>query len=168
MRSALCSWLSTSETTPFGLYPPFSCKAYPGTRTYHERVGSERPAERPGEVGQDWVPTELFAQKTKVYRSLQGIEETTLLRFPEARTSEILCKPTEERNHRLTRGLSPVDPRFISEVRSALCSWLPTSGTTPFFVGNPFHARHIRENFCSQRDLRDAILLSRLRVSLAK
>ena len=51
------------------------------TRTYHGRVGSERPAERPGGVGQDWVPTELFAQETKVHRSLQGIEETSLQRL---------------------------------------------------------------------------------------
>ena len=27
---------------------------------------------------------------------------------PEAQTSEILCKPTKEQNHRLTGGLSPV------------------------------------------------------------
>ena len=45
------------------------------TRTYHGRVASERPAERPGGVGQDWVPTESFAQETKVHRSLQGTEE---------------------------------------------------------------------------------------------
>ena len=51
------------------------------TRTYHGRVGSERPAERPGEVGQDWVPTELIAQETKVYHSLQGIEKTSLQRL---------------------------------------------------------------------------------------
>ena len=53
----------------------------PGQRTYHGRVRSERPAERPGGVGQDWVPTELFAQETKVPCTLQGIEETSLQRF---------------------------------------------------------------------------------------
>ena len=53
----------------------------PKTRTYHGRVGSERPTERPGGVGQDWVPTKLFAQETKVHRSLQGIEETSLQRL---------------------------------------------------------------------------------------
>ena len=51
------------------------------TRTYHRRVGTERLAERPGEVGQDWVPTELFTQEEKVHRTLQGIEETSLQRF---------------------------------------------------------------------------------------
>ena len=40
---------------------------------------------------------------------------------PEARTSEILCKPTEEQNQRLTLGFSPVYHRFISGTRSALC-----------------------------------------------
>ena len=52
--------------------------------------------------------------------------------FPEARTSEFSCKPTEEQNQWLTRGLSPVYQRFINRTRSALWSWLPTSGTTPF------------------------------------
>ena len=51
------------------------------TRTYHGRVGSGRPAERPGGVGQDRVPTELFAQKTKVYRTLQQIVEMSLQRL---------------------------------------------------------------------------------------
>ena len=41
------------------------------TRTYHGQVGSGRPAERPGGVGQDGVPTELFAQETKVHRTFQ-------------------------------------------------------------------------------------------------
>ena len=51
------------------------------TRTYHGRVGSGRPAERPGGVGQDWVPTELFAKETKVQRTFQRIEDTTLQRL---------------------------------------------------------------------------------------
>ena len=52
---------------------------------------------------------------------------------PEARTSEILCKPMEEQNQRLTRGLSPVYHGFISGTRSALCSWLPTIRQTVYF-----------------------------------
>ena len=109
------------------------------TRTYHGRVGSERPAERPGGVGQDWVPTKLFAQETKVHNVPSKASQKRRLNVsPEARTSEILCKPTEEQNLRLTRGLSPVYHRFISGTRSALCSWLPTSGTTPFCLCKPF------------------------------
>ena len=53
----------------------------PKTRTYHGLVRFARPAERPGEVGQDGVPTKLFAQETKVQRTLQGIEETSLQRL---------------------------------------------------------------------------------------
>ena len=52
------------------------------TRTYHRRVGSGRLAVRPGWVGQDWVPTELFAQDTRVPRTLQGIEETSAEHLP--------------------------------------------------------------------------------------
>ena len=52
------------------------------TRTYHGRVGSERPVQRPGGVGQDWVPIELFAQETKVKSYLEGIEETSLEHLP--------------------------------------------------------------------------------------
>ena len=51
------------------------------TRTYHGRVGSERPAERSSEVGQDSVPTELFARETKVHRTFRGIEERSLQRL---------------------------------------------------------------------------------------
>ena len=62
----------------------------------------------------------------------------------EARTSEILLKPTEKPNQRLTS----LYKRFISSLsvaRSALCSWLPTCGTMPFHLYNPFHARHSRK-----------------------
>ena len=45
------------------------------TRTYQGQVGSERTVGRRGGVGQDWVPTELFAQETSVLGTLNGIEE---------------------------------------------------------------------------------------------
>ena len=51
---------------------------------------------------------------------------------PEARTKKFLCEPTEERNDLLITGSSAVYYRFIIGTRIALCSWLPTSGTTPF------------------------------------
>ena len=60
---------------------------------------------------------------------------------PEARTGEILCKPTEEQNQRLTSGLSAVYQQFISGTRSALFSWLPNSGTTPFCLCKPFSCK---------------------------
>ena len=108
-RSALCSWLPNNGTAPFCPCKTFSCKACPGkTRTYNGRVGSERPAERPGEARQDWVPTKLFAQETKVHRSFSASRTRRFNVFPQARTSETPFKPTEEQNHLLTRGLSPV------------------------------------------------------------
>ena len=52
------------------------------TRTYHGRVEAlGGTAERPGGIGQDCVPTELFAQETQVPCTLQGIAETALERF---------------------------------------------------------------------------------------
>ena len=60
---------------------------------------------------------------------------------PEAQTSEILCKPMEEQNPRLTTGTSAVYLRFITGTRSALCSWLPTSGTTLFCLCKPFSCK---------------------------
>ena len=65
-------------------------------------VGSERPAGWPGGVGQDWMPTELFAQETKSIVPSKASKTRRLNVSPEARTSEILCKPMEEQNHRLT------------------------------------------------------------------
>ena len=62
------------------------------TRTYHGWVGSGRPAERPGGVGQDWVPTELFAQETKVPCTLQGSQKRRSSVSLEKRKSEILFK----------------------------------------------------------------------------
>ena len=72
-----------------------------------------------------------------------------LIVSPEARASEILCKPMEERNPRLTTGLSAVDkqsitgssvvyPRFISRAGSALSYRLLNSGPTPFCLCKPF------------------------------
>ena len=43
--------------------------------------------------------------------NLQGIEKIRFNVSPEARTSETLCKPIEEQNQRLTRGLPPVYER---------------------------------------------------------
>ena len=61
---------------PTGQFPLSNPK--PGSD--HGRTGSGRPAERPGAVGQDWVPTELFAQKNKVSLNLQGIDSSSLQR----------------------------------------------------------------------------------------
>ena len=62
----------------------------------------------------------------------------------EARTSEILCKPTEEANQRLTSGLSAGrEALFVPGCRPVEQSL--------FVSVNPFHARHVRELFVPQR-----------------
>ena len=60
---------------------------------------------------QNGTPTERFAQESTVPRTLQGIEENVLNDSPEARTSEILCKPMGEHNGRLTSSLNAVYQR---------------------------------------------------------
>ena len=84
---------------------------------------------------------------------------------PEARTSEILFKPTEEQNHRLTRGLSPVYHRFITGL-SAGQEALFVPGCRPverrlFVSVNPFHARHVREFAHGSRALSKKPLICR-------
>ena len=59
------------------------------TRKDHGRVGSGRTAGWRGEFGQDWMPTELFAQETSLPRTAQSTEETSLERF---------SRSTNERN----------------------------------------------------------------------
>ena len=59
------------------------------TRAYHEWVGSGRTAGWRCGVGQDWVPTELFAQATSLPRSLQRMEDMSL---------ENLSRGTNERS----------------------------------------------------------------------
>ena len=48
----------------------------------------------------------------------------------------------------MTRGLSVVYPRFISGMRSALCSGCRPAERRLFVPTNPFHARHVREKRC--------------------
>ena len=51
----------------------------------------------------------------------------------------------EEQNQRLTSGLSAVYPRFIRGTRSALYSWLLTSGLTLFCIGKAFSWKAFRK-----------------------
>ena len=99
-------------------------------RTYHWCVGMERTGGWPGGVGQDWMPTELFAQETSLPRTLQSIEDTSP------------CPPrsTNKRNPMQTDGGTKpaVDNRFIRRTRSPLCSWLLTRVSTSFCLCKPF------------------------------
>ena len=54
------------------------------------------------------MPTGRVAQKLTVLLTLQRIVDNCPERALQARTNEILCKPMEEQNPRLTRGSSAV------------------------------------------------------------
>ena len=73
-------------------------------RTYHRRSGSGRP--KAGRRGEARTPTGRFAYDTTDPLAPQSIVNNCPKRPPGARTSEILFKPTDEHNERLTRGLS--------------------------------------------------------------
>ena len=109
----------------------------------HTTGGSDRSARRSGRAGSAKIGCQQNYSPRKQKPTVRS-KASKKRRFnvsPEARTSEILCKPTEEQNQRLTRGLSPAYHRFISGTRSALCSWLPTSGTAPFCLCKPFSCK---------------------------
>ena len=92
------------------------------------------------EARQDGTPGR-FAQETTAPRAPQGIEDNWLNVFSEARTNEILCKPMEEHDNRLTQGLYAVDNRFIREATAALCSKLLTRVPTPICLCKPFSGK---------------------------
>ena len=104
------------------------------------RVGAHGRVARRGRAG-------LFANRTvrlgnnPSSHSPKASKTRRLNVSPEARTSESLCKPMEEQSPRLTTGSSAVYQRFITGARSALSSWLPTSGTTPFCLCKPFSCK---------------------------
>ena len=71
---------------------------------------------RGGEGGRGWVGRDAVGSirpgdNTTLPLPLQRIEETVLEVSSEARNNKVLCKPMEERNQRLTRGLSAVYQR---------------------------------------------------------
>ena len=79
------------------------------TRTCHGRVGSGSPAERVGAGSRKTGCQQNYSPGKQ--RSIVLSKASKTHRFNvsrEARTSEILCKPTEEQNQRLTTGLSAV------------------------------------------------------------
>ena len=84
------------------------------TRTYHGQVGTgRRTAGRRGgaglgRVGRRWVS--LPRRQPSLIPSRRS-KKTLLGMSLEARTKETLCKPMEEQNVRLTRGLFVVCPR---------------------------------------------------------
>ena len=106
----------------------------------HTTGGSGRTARRSGRAGSGKIGCQqnhsLRKQKSTVLSKASNKYRFNVT--PEARTSEILCKPTEDRNPRLTRGLS--------EGREAL--FVP--GCRPvvqrlFVFVHSFYARYVRE-----------------------
>ena len=164
MKSALRSWLLTSGPAPFCLCKPFSCKACPGdspmritklpqattmrvkalveskTRTYHGQAGSGRhTAGRRGGAGRGRSRRRRVCSPRRHRTFLPSrVSTTTVLDdFPEARTSEILCKPMGGKNM-----LCPAFyPRLISVTKSTLRSWLLTSGPSPCCLCKPFSCK---------------------------
>ena len=120
----------------------------------HTTGGSGRSARRSGRAGSGKIGCQQNYSPRK-QKSTVPSKASKKRRFnvsPEARTSEILCKPTEEQNQRLTRGLY----RFISGL-SAGREALFVPGCRPverrlFVSVNPFHARHVRESKVSTLD----------------
>ena len=76
----------------------------------HTTGGSGRSARRSGRAGSGKIGCQQNYSPRK-QKSIVPSKPSKKRRFnvsPEARTSEILCKPTEEQNQRLTTGLSAV------------------------------------------------------------
>ena len=109
----------------------------------HTTGGSGRGAQWGGRAGSGKIGCHQNYSPRK-QMSLVPHKESSKRRLnvpPEARTSEIPCKPMEEQNQRLTRGWPMVYPRFITGARSALRSWLLTSEPTPFCSCKPFSCK---------------------------
>ena len=135
-KQSFCAFSKNIDNHSFDYFPRNTCRI---KNTF--RVGSERRAEHLGKVGQDWVPTELSAQETKGFRSLQGIEETCL---------QPTSRSTNKQNPMSTEGVtkSAVDHCFISGLspghKARLVIGCQTMEQHLFVSFNPFHARHVR------------------------
>ena len=111
-----------------------------GTKPGHTRCGLRRGARRVGGAGSGiTVCQENCSSREQSFLALSKASKTRRLNVSlEERRIEILCKKIDEQNPRLTTGSFSVYHRFICEPRSALSSWLPTSGTMPFCFNKPF------------------------------
>ena len=124
------SWLPIPFSVSFGqnfLNPENRSLVEPKTRTYHGRIGSERPAERLGGVGQDWVPTErLFVFINPFHaRHVRSQTRTHHRRVASGRTAEWRggvgqdCMPTElfaqeTKVHRSVQGIEQASLQRLS------------------------------------------------------
>ena len=89
-------------------------------------------------AGQDWTPAGRSVQETADPFAPRASQTTVLNDSSSEWTKEILCKPTEERNDRLTRGLPAGRRRLFVPGRWPVDRRL-------FVSVNPYHARYVRE-----------------------
>ena len=121
---------------------PFGKHDLPSPKPKHTTSGSRRGARQDGGAGSGMTLCQQnYPPRGQSFLVPYKASKTRRLKTPEARTSEILCKPMEEENPRLTTGSSPVYQRFITGTRSALSSWLLTSGQTPICLRKPFSCK---------------------------
>ena len=124
----------------------------------HTTGGSGRGARRGGGAG----PGRTGRRQNSSPRRQASLvpskaSKTRLLNVsPEARTSEILCKPNGGTKSAVDNA---VYPRFITGTRSALRSWLPTSGPTPFCLCKPFSSQGCPGKFFSGQNVHSQYIL---------
>ena len=97
----LCTHQSIEERAPDRISRPVE----PKTWTYHERVRSGRTARRRGS-GRTACQQNCSPRRQASFAPSKASKTRRLHDSPEARTSEILCKPMEDQNPRLTTGSS--------------------------------------------------------------
>ena len=131
------------------VFPDINCME----RVYRDNLSSPKPGHTTGGSRQGARRGGGAGSSRTVCQQNCSPREQSFLALPKAsktrrrdvsrqeRTSEILCKPMEEQNPRLTTGSSAVYQRFMTGTRSALSSWLPTSGTTPYCLCKPFSCK---------------------------
>ena len=153
---------------------PFHARHVRENRTYHERFRSGRTAGRPGGVGQGCVPTDAFANETRVPLTRQGIEEKPggvgqdcmpaeffALGRILSRTFQSIYDTSLERFFRSTNKRNPietsggskplVDNWFITVLTlvhrqdEKLSFPLAADQWTDVVFCKPIHAKHVRE-----------------------
>ena len=98
---------------PYHKFPDMPCMNLSNPKPGHTTSGSGRGARRSGRAGSGKIGCQQNYSPRKQRSTVpsKASKKRRFNVFPEARTSEILCKQTEEQNQRLTTGLSPVYQR---------------------------------------------------------
>ena len=91
-----------------------------------------------GRTGRRWVDPARRQPSFLPCSESKTLSWTTLRKHEQTKS---YVNRMREQNHRLTTGLSAVDPRLISGTASALRSWLLTSVPTPICLCKPFSCK---------------------------